>query len=118
MRYSKGASFSNEAVLGTFANAAGYNEWIVENTDTIGIFVHPTEPLDAARPRNATDLPNYDSAMGEGTVISAATITLADVYANFPKLPIYSFHEGEIVRFELGDNGVRSVVVNPADIYR
>jgi hypothetical protein len=56
--------------------------------------------------------------MGQGTVIGAVTITLPNVIADFPTLPIYSFRDGEIVRVELGDNGVQFVVIDPADIYR
>ncbi len=117
-RVSMGAPFSNQAVLGTFANAISYNEWNVKDAGTIGIFVHPTQRWDVARRCNLTELPNYDPAMGDGTVIGAVTITLADVVADFPKLPIYSFHRGEIVRVERGDDGHRPVVVDPADLYR
>jgi hypothetical protein len=120
-RGSMGSPFSKEAVLYTFANATGYNEWNVENAETVGIFVHPTDPLDVARSCNLTDVPGYDpliaELMGEDAVVGAVRLTLAGVMADFPTLPIYSISDENIVRMELGDNGAKFIVVDPADIY-
>jgi hypothetical protein len=116
-RVGVGAPFSKQAVLGTFDNATDYNEWDVRDADTVGIFVHPKQQWDVARLCKFSDIPGYDPAMGDGEVIGAVTISLADLVADFPNLPIYSICKGEIVKVELGENGVQRVVADPADLY-
>ena len=118
-----GVPYDRQAVLNTFVKPTGYNEWNVRDADTIGIFVHPTEPLDVSRPCKLSSLPGYapttgEEAIAEETVIGPFTITPANVATDFPKLPIYSFRQGMIVRIKPDDRGLQFVAVDPAELYR
>jgi hypothetical protein len=48
-RVGKGSPFSGQGVIDTFAKATDYNEWNVQDADTMGIFVHPREPWNVAK---------------------------------------------------------------------
>jgi hypothetical protein len=110
-------AISSQAVLDTFANATGYNEWNVAHADTIGVFVHPSDPWDVARPMKLSDVPGFDPAMGDGAMVGAVSVTLPEMMAAFPGLPLYSLSGGEIVKVEPGDHDVHFHAVGPAELY-
>lgn len=103
-----------------FANATSYNEWNVVHADTIGLFVHPADRWEVAKLVNFSDVPGYDPSMGDGEVVGAVTVSLAEIMAHFPGLPVYSFSCGEIVEIEPGDRGaaLRCRAIHPAVLYR
>lgn len=113
-----GVRFSSQAVRDTFANATGYNEWNVAHADTIGLFVHPSDPWDVARPMKLSHVPGFDPSLGDGAIVGAVTITLPEIMAAFPGLPIYSLFGGEIVKVEPWDQGARCHAIDPAEFYR
>ncbi|MDW9377917.1 hypothetical protein [Sinorhizobium meliloti] len=83
-----GGRFSREAVMDTFANLTDYNEWTMTDADTIGLFVNLQEsPLEVAKVVDLTQLPDYNAAMPPLAVLPQP-ITLDEVRAAFPDLPI------------------------------
>ncbi|ARQ13723.1 hypothetical protein NXC12_PE00121 (plasmid) [Rhizobium etli] len=97
-RQGMGVPFSAQAVDDTFANSKDYNEWTVTDADTIGIFLNLYEPLEIAREIPITDMPGYDPAMGDmGSIIGPVRITIREVMAAFPNLPLFGFAGTEIV---------------------
>lgn len=111
-REGKGVAFSKRGMMDTFAKATGYNEWNVQDAETIGIFVHPTKPLEVARRMSFRDMLGYDPSMGDEEGIGVR-ITVADIAAMFPDLPIYTFWGQDIVRVETP----RLVPVNASKVY-
>jgi hypothetical protein len=113
-----GVPFSGQAVRDTFANATGYNEWNVAHANAIGLFVHPSDPWDVTRPMRLSDVPGFDPSLGDGAIVGAVTVSLPEIMAAFPGLPIYSLSGGEIVKVEPGDQGARCHAIDPAELYR
>jgi hypothetical protein len=102
-RRTGGDPFSAQAVADTFANAAGYNEWTITDADCLGIFVHPTNPMQVATRVEPEKIDGYDpSAVAVGSTLVATTIDLDDVVRLFPGQPIFTFHNGRIVQMERG----------------
>lgn len=112
-REGMGLPFSAQRVLETFANATSYNEWNVRYAETIGIFVHPTEPPEVAQRVRLSDLPGYDPAMQDEEVVSAVAINGAQIRAALPGLPIYSFSGTGIIRLD----GSGPVPIDAAELY-
>jgi hypothetical protein len=112
-RVGMGSPFSKQGILDTFAKATDYSEWNVQDADTIGIFLHPSDPLDVAKRVSLADLPGYEPSMGDGEVVGPVQISPAQVAAQFPGLPIYTFSGADIVRVET--TGL--VAVNASDLY-
>lgn len=116
-RTSAGSPFCRQAVMDTFTRATSYNEWNVENADTIGIFLHPSEPWEVGRRVPITKVPGYDPAMANlfpnEEVVSSVLLNLQSVTSHFPNLPIYSLTTSGIIR--LAPNG--GVLVKAADLY-
>jgi len=117
-RIGTGLPFSSQAVLDTFANASRYNEWIVRNADTIGVFVHPSDPWHVARPMQLADIPGLDQSMGDGELVGSVSVSLPDIITAFPGLPVYSFSGGEIVKVEPCEGSLRCSAIDPAELYR
>jgi hypothetical protein len=93
-----GEPFSRQAVEDTFAKANDYNEWTVADADTVGIFVNLREPLMVAKVVPFKDIPGYDPSMPDmGPTVGQVQLTLKDVIAAFPNLPVYGFLGTEIV---------------------
>lgn len=104
-----GAPFSRKAVLDTFAAPTDYNEWTVTDADTIGIFVNLQEPpLQVAKVVDLTRDPNYNPDIMDPVAVLPQPITLKDLLATFPDLPVYAFLGTEIV--EIG--------IDAATLYR
>lgn len=78
-----GKTFSHPRVAETFAQTVVYNEWKVRDADTIGVFVHPTEPIEVSQKVAIVGVPDF---MGS-TAIVPVQIPLANVAAAFPELP-------------------------------
>src|SRR5262249_2907666 len=112
-RVGKGSPCSRQGVMDTFAKRADYNEWNMRDADTIGIFVHPSEPWGVAMKVSLTDIPGYEPSMGDGEEVGLVCISREKIVAQFPGLPIYSFSGSDIVR--LDDTG--PVSVSAADLY-
>jgi hypothetical protein len=114
-REGAGSPFSEQGVMDTFARATDYNEWNIENADTIGIFVHPTAPLLVAKRVLLAEIPGYDPSMGNGEemVDGQDRIGLTEIAAQFPSSPIYSFRGADIV----GLDGTKVISVNPSDLH-
>ncbi|MEP7457593.1 hypothetical protein [Phyllobacterium sp. SB3] len=105
-----GAPFSRKAVMDTFASSSDYNESTVIDADTIGIFVNLLEPLEVAKIVDLMEHPDYDVAlMGHSDpIVVAQPVTLKEVLAAFPDLPVYAYLGTEIV--EIG--------IDAATLYR
>ncbi|HEV2270830.1 MAG TPA: hypothetical protein VGR92_15360 [Steroidobacteraceae bacterium] len=90
-RHGGGAPFSGAAVHDTFTSASDYNEWTVTDADTVGIFINPCEPLQVAKVIDVTKVPGYDPAMEPGDLVAAQDISIRDIMAAFPHMPVYSY---------------------------
>jgi hypothetical protein len=112
-RVGRGMPFSKQRVMDTFTKATDYNEWNVQDADTIGIFVNSNEPLEVAMIVPMDTISGYDPSMGAGQMIRPVPITWAEVALQFPGLPIYTFRGTEIIRVE----DSKSHPVNASDIY-
>ncbi|MBV7519074.1 hypothetical protein [Ensifer sp. ENS12] len=100
-----GGPFSRKAVMDTFASLTDYNEWTVTDADTIGIFVNLEEhSLEVAKVVDLTEHPLYDPTMPPLAVLPQP-ITLEEVRAAFPDLPLYIFSGTKIV--EIGVDATR-----------
>ena len=118
-RQGGGVPFSAEAVDETFANSVDYNEWTVTDADTIGIFVNLSEPLEVAKIFDLSADPNYDAAvMGPAAVIAAGPVSLQEVMAAFPGLPLYAYHQGGMTEICDGASGLSTQPVSAADLYK
>lgn len=93
-----GEQFSPRAVMDTFANAADYNEWNVQDADTVGIFMKLPPPVpQVAKIVDITQIEGYDPTMGTDPMVLPVNITLAEIRAAFPKLPVFTIEGGDIV---------------------
>jgi hypothetical protein len=112
-RVGAGVPFSPQGVMDTFARATDYNEWNVQDAETIGIFVHPGEPWEVARKCFLSEIPGYDPSIGDEEIIGAFPISPAQIAAQFPGLPILTVSGTGIAR--LGETGL--VPVSALDLY-
>lgn len=97
-RVGVGAPFSPRAVMDTFTNATDYNEWNVQDADTVGIFVRLPPPMpQVARIVDITTIQGYDPMMGTDPMVFPVDITLAEIRAAFPGYPVFSIEGGAIV---------------------
>ncbi len=99
--------------MDTFARAIDYNEWNVQDAETIGIFVHPGEPWEVARKCFLSEIPGYDPSIGDEEIIGTFPISPAQIAAQFPDLPILTVSDTGITR--LGETGL--VPVSALDLY-
>jgi len=100
-RQGGGVPFSGAAVHDTFANATDYNEWTVTEADTVGIFINPYEPLQVAKIVDVTKMQGYDPAMdlmGAMNLVAAQEISIAEVKAAFPGLPVFTYRGSELIK--------------------
>jgi hypothetical protein len=112
-----GFPFSEQAVADTFAKATDYNEWNVQDADTIGVFVHPSEPWVVPKRIPLNQVPGYDpimNAFGMEDLVGSVMTTLSEIATLFPALPIYSLSGAGIVRLEASG----PIAVKAADIYQ
>lgn len=94
-----GAPYSREAVTDTFASSTDYNEWTVMDADTIGVFINlQDQPLQVAGIVNLTQSPDYDATIMPAKTVMPQSITLKEVCAAFPDLPVYAFLGTEIIQ--------------------
>ena len=85
-----GEPFSPQAEIDTFANA-DYNEWNVQDADTVGTFVKLPPPMpQVARIVDITTIQGYDPMMGTDPMVIPVDITLAEIRTAFPGLPVVS----------------------------
>ncbi len=118
-RQGGGVPFSTEALDETFANSVDYNEWTVTDADTIGIFVNLSEPLEVAKTFYLSADPNYDAAlMGPAAVVAAGPITLQEVMAAFPGVPLFAYHQEGMAEICNGASGLCIQPVSAADLYK
>ncbi|MGH2547946.1 MAG: hypothetical protein ACRDHN_01030, partial [Thermomicrobiales bacterium] len=102
-RVGVGEPFSRRAVMDTFAKATDYNEWNVEDADTVGIFVKSPPPMpQVAKIVDVTTIPGYDPAMGTEPMVLPVDVTLAEIRAAFPGLPFFTIEAGEVVEIGAG----------------
>lgn len=103
-RTGSGVPFSAEAVHETFANATDYNEWVIGDAECIGIFVHPTEPLEVAARVPMTEVEGFDPSMmtDSGSTVGAVIIDLGIIESAFPDLPIFTYRDGRLWRWPDG----------------
>jgi hypothetical protein len=93
-----GVPFSRHAVEETFTNASDYNEWTVTDADTVGVFVNLAQDLVVAKVIPFAEIPGYDASIPDlGPTVGQVRLTLADVIAAFPGLPVYGFVGTEII---------------------
>ena len=81
---------SSQAVADTFKNAAGYNEWIVDDADTVGIFVNLGQP--------PLLVPKRISVDGYPESPHAQEVTIQEVALEFAPLPIFAFVGPDIIQ--------------------
>ena len=102
-RVGSGAPFGPQAVADTFANATNYNEWNVQDAETIGVFVKSrNQPLEIATLIDPTQLHGYNPMLGTDKFVGSRYVTIPEIVAYFPRLPIYTFEAGEIVDLHAG----------------
>lgn len=103
-----GALFSRRAVLDTFEKATSYNEWTVQDADTIGIFVKLMNRLpQVAKAVDIMALPDYDPAMGHiEPQVCPVEITLEKIVSAFPNLPVYAFLGNDIIQIGIEINRI------------
>lgn len=81
---------SAQAVAETFVNAAGYNEWIVDDADTVGIFVNLRQP--------PLLVPKRISVGGYPESPQPQEITIEEVASEFAPLPVFAFSGPDIIQ--------------------
>ena len=109
-----GSPFSKQGVLDTFAKATEYyNEWNVQDANTIGVFAHPTEPWVVAKKVSLKDIPGYEPGMDDGEEVGQVLINRAEIAHHFPDLLIYTFFGAGIVKVEASGYAP----VNASDLY-
>jgi hypothetical protein len=114
-RTSRGATgkpFSAEAVQETFAQVKSYNEWIVDDADTIGIFVNLRQgPIFVPVWSTLEGVEGYEPDnpyMPQVRQSYPAEKTLDEVVACFPGVRVFAFLGQQIVR----------IGVSPGEVYR
>lgn len=89
---------SLQGLADTFAHSEGHNEWVLTTANTLGIFVLCKDPLEVARkvppPVGLTE----DERALFGELIAACSISIEEIAADFPTLPIFGFVEGELIK--------------------
>ena len=88
---------SPKGLADTFVHSEGHNEWVLTAADTLGIFVISKVPLEVARKLDLPDGLTEDERALYGEPIMACSISLEEITAEFPSLPILGFVEGELV---------------------
>lgn len=88
-----GSPPSLKGLADTFAHSEGHNEWVLTAADTLGIFVISGDSLEVARKLDLTE----DERALYGEPIMACSISLGEIAADFPSLPIFGFVAGELV---------------------
>lgn len=117
MRSSLGSPLSDEAVQRTFLDASGYNEWNLKNTDVIGMFVNPIENLEIAKLTKLSMHPDYDPSMMDEVIVVPYPITLSELAAYFPNVPIFSFRGNAIVVHEVANGKTHHREIDPEELY-
>jgi hypothetical protein len=107
-----GSPFSKKGVMDTFTKATDYNEWNVQDADTIGIFVVPGDRWEVAKKVRFSNYPDYDPRLPDEEIVGTIYINRAQIAEQF-RLPIYSFSGADIV--QLADNG--QAIVRASDLY-
>jgi len=88
-----GLSLSAETFAETFKNTATYNEWVLIGGEIVGVFVSNDQPLQVARNRSIAGLP---------ASVLPTDITPAEIFADFPGMPVFAISGGKIVKFRNG----------------
>ena len=102
-RVGSGVAFGPQAVADTFANLTSYNEWNVQDADTIGVFVKSrNQPLEVAALIDPTQLDGYDPILGTKQFVGSRYVAISEIAAYFPQLPIYTIEGGKIVDLHAG----------------
>ena len=83
--------FSAQSVEDTFLNATDYNEWIIDDADTVGIFVNLQE-LPLLVPRRTSVGGHPASPQPDG-------IGMSEILSTFHDLPVYGFVGPDIIHF-------------------
>ncbi len=97
-RIGAGDPFSQQGVADTFEDSTGYNEWNIDDADTVGIFVkNPNFCAVVATWIDPTQLDEYEPIMGVEHFIGSHIVKLKEIATAFPSLPILTFWDGEIV---------------------
>jgi hypothetical protein len=81
---------SEKAVADTFLNAAGYNEWIVDDADTVGIFVNLQNP--------PLLVPRRISVGGLPPSPQPQHINIDEIVSEFADLPVFAFAGPDIIQ--------------------
>ena len=82
---------SAQAVEATFENAADYNEWIVDDADTVGIFINLQHP--------PLLVPKRISVGGFPASPLPQEISIQEVVSEFAPLPVFAFIGFNIIQF-------------------
>jgi hypothetical protein len=97
-RVGAGVPFSDQAVAETFASPTNYNEWNIDDADTIGVFVSSRRQLpQVAALQDITKIAGYDPVMGTEPLIGHRWVEFSEIAAVFPDLPVFTIENGEIV---------------------
>lgn len=97
-----GVPYSRKAVLDTFVEPKHYNEWIVTDAETVGIFVTLGVQLCVPAWSKVEDIEGYDPSMPMAgipdEVIVPSIIHLDQVLREFSDLPILGYSAGKLVK--------------------
>jgi len=97
-RVGAGVPFSDQAVEDTFANPTSYNEWNIDDADTIALFVcRRNARPEVAALQDITKLDGYDPIMGTEPFVGNRLVPLSEVITAFPSLPIFAIEGGQVV---------------------
>jgi hypothetical protein len=91
--------FSSQAVAETFDSPSDYNEWVVLSGTVLGIFVNLSGQLEVAR-LIAPPIDEIDEGrrwLAPTSSVEPVGISLSEIQADFPDLPIYTFVRGCLV---------------------
>jgi len=92
---------SLKGLADTFAHSEGHNEWVLTAADTLGLFVISEHSIEVARKIDLPDGLTEDERALYGEPIMACSISLEEIAADFPSLPIFGFVAGELVKLVL-----------------
>lgn len=100
-----GSPLSEEAVEEIFSAPSGHNEWVLIGGEVVGIFLNLSMGLFVAR--RLESLPGMDAAaaaaFGFGAEPYPHEISIREVAADFPGVPLFCFVGGKLVEIDPND---------------
>ena len=96
-----GKPLNKESMLDTFVNSTDYNEWVIKNSDTIGIYVKDLHsPLEVACKYNLPQNDENELYFCANEFIGTMPITIEIIKQIFNGYPIYTLDNNKIIGFD------------------